>query len=69
MKMHMIEVAAIALAAAAFGADVETWRSTELAFEAAADYDKTGADAVAFEAVFTHASGEKVSRPGFWDGG
>jgi len=68
MKKMMIGLAAIAVAAASFGADVETWRATELAFEAGADYDKTGADAVAFDAVFTHESGEKVSRPGFGDG-
>ena len=57
------------VACAAVGADVETWRATELAFEAGTDYDVTGADAVTFDAVFTHESGEKVSRPGFWDGG
>ena len=48
---------------------VETWRAFELSFEAGTDYDKTGADAVVFDAVFTHESGEKISRPGFWDGG
>ncbi|MBO7688723.1 MAG: DUF5060 domain-containing protein [Kiritimatiellae bacterium] len=69
MKKTMIALAVAACAATAFGADVETWRATELAFEAGADYDKTGADAVTFDAVFTHASGEKVTRPGFWDGG
>ena len=69
MKQRIVGLVVAAVAAAAFGADVETWRATELAFEAGADYDKTGADAVAFDAVFTHASGEKVSRPGFWDGG
>ena len=57
------------VACAAVGADVETWRATELAFKAGTDYDVTGADAVTFDAVFTHESGEKVSRPGFWDGG
>ena len=57
------------VACAAVGADVETWRATELAFEAGTDYDVTGADAVTFDAVFTHESGEKVSRPGFWNGG
>jgi len=51
------------------GASAETWRVTEFSFEAGADYDKTGADAVAFDALFTHESGEKISRPGFWDGG
>ena len=50
-------------------AAAETWRTTELAFEAGTDYNATGADAVTFDAVFTHESGEKVSRPGFWDGG
>ena len=69
MKKMMIGLAAAAFAVAACGADVETWRATELAFEAGTNYDKTGADAVVFDAVFTHASGEKVSRPGFWDGG
>ena len=69
MKRVLFILAVAACAAAAFGTDVETWRATELAFEAGADYDKTGADAVAFDAVFTHESGEKVSRPGFWDGG
>ena len=69
MKRVLFILAAAACSAVAFGADVETWRATELAFEAGADYDKTGADAVAFDAVFTHESGEKVSRPGFWDGG
>ena len=69
MKKMMIGLAAAAFAVAACGAGVETWRATELTFEAGADYDKTGADAVTFDAVFTHASGEKVSRPGFWDGG
>ena len=51
------------------GNAVETWRATELAFEAGADYDATGADAVTFDAVFTHDSGEAIARPGFWDGG
>ena len=69
MKKMMIGLAAAAFAATACGAGVETWRATELAFEAGADYDATGADAVTFDAVFTHESGEKVSRPGFWDGG
>ena len=69
MKQIILGLVAAACSAVAFGADVETWRATELAFEAGADYDKTGADAVAFDAVFTHDSGEKVSRPGFWDGG
>ena len=69
MKKMMIGLAAAAFAATACGAGVETWRTTELAFEAGADYDATGADAVTFDAVFTHESGEKVSRPGFWDGG
>ena len=65
----MILAAAASVAVITHGRAAETWRATELAFEAGADYDKTGADAVAFDAVFTHASGEKVSRPGFWDGG
>ena len=69
MKRVLFILAAAACSAVAFGADVETWRATELAFEAGTDYDKTGADAVTFDAVFTHASGEKVLRPGFWDGG
>ena len=69
MKKIQIGLAVAAIAATACGADAETWRAAELAFEAGADYDKTGADAVAFDAVFTHDSGEKVSRPGFWDGG
>ena len=47
----------------------ETWRATELVFEAGTDYDATGADAVTFDAVFTHDSGEAIARPGFWDGG
>ena len=64
-------VASTYVRAALVAADVaaETWRVTELAFEAGVDYDATGADAVTFDAVFTHESGEKVSRPGFWDGG
>ena len=69
MKKMMIGLAAAAFAATACGAGVETWRATELAFEAGTDYNATGADAVTFDAVFTHESGEKVSRPGFWDGG
>ena len=69
MKKIQIGLAVAAIAATACGADVETWRAAELAFEAGADYNATGADAVTFDAVFTHASGEKVSRPGFWDGG
>ena len=57
MKKIQIGLAVAAIAATACGADAETWRAAELAFEAGADYDKTGADAVAFDAVFTHDSG------------
>ena len=75
MKNTLLTWAAVVCAAvssygnAARAVSVEMWRATELVFEAGADYDATGADAVTFDAVFTHESGEKVSRPGFWDGG
>ena len=69
MKRYFILIAVVAYVTAVCGADVETWRATELAFEAGTDYDKTGADAVTFDAVFTHDSGEEIARPGFWDGG
>ncbi len=52
-----------------FDPPAETWRASELSFEAGADYDRTGADDVVFDVLFTHESGEKISRPGFWDGG
>ncbi|MBP5228009.1 MAG: DUF5060 domain-containing protein, partial [Kiritimatiellae bacterium] len=65
----LLGLAVTAVAAIAFSADIETWRATELAFESETDYDTTGADAVTFDAMFTHASGETVARPGFWDGG
>ena len=46
MKRIMFILAVAACSAVAFGADVETWRAIELSFEAGADYDVTGADAV-----------------------
>ena len=70
MKNTLLTWAAVVCAAvssygnAARAVSVEMWRATELVFEAGADYDATGADAVTFDAVFTHESGEKVSRPG-----
>ena len=74
MNMKSLCAAVACAVASTYGmaarvAAAETWRATELAFEAGADYDVPGADAVTFDAVFTHESGEKVSRPGFWDGG
>ena len=69
MKKVILTLAVAACVATVCGADAETWRATELAFEAGADYNATGADAVTFDAVFTHDSGEAITRPGFWDGG
>jgi len=66
MKNQIFVLAATCAAITTYGrtasvSSAETWRAAELAFEAGADYDATGADAVTFDAVFTHESGEPIT--------
>lgn len=46
----------------------EQWSEFELEFSSNADYQNPYTD-VDFWVEFTHESGEKLVRPGFWDGG
>jgi len=44
------------------------WQEVELSFTSQSRYDNPYTD-VEFWVEFTHESGEKIVRPGFWDGG
>ncbi|RQW03024.1 MAG: DUF5060 domain-containing protein, partial [Calditrichaeota bacterium] len=46
---------------------IEQWNELELTFHSSVDYDNPYTD-VDFQVEFIHASGEKLIRPGFWDG-
>ena len=63
-----------AFAVTAQGVDTPTrgsvWQVAEWTFTAARDYTTGGGDAVNFEVVFEQAAtGRKLVRPAFWDGG
>ena len=46
----------------------EQWKETELEFLSSLDYPNPYTD-LEFWVEFTHESGKKLVRPGFWDGG
>ena len=70
----MLVAAAVGLSANGVEADAplrgQVWRMAEWSFVAGKDYSAGGGDAVRFDVAFVHdASGRKLVRPAFWDGG
>lgn len=67
VKAFVWGMAVVAYGATAAG--VETWRVHEFALKSAKDYSSGGGDAVMLDVEFSNAkTGEKLIRPGFWDG-